>query len=315
MTSRLPDSIQVLERGWLSSNNILLFDGRHATLVDAGYVGHSAQTLALVKSALVGRRGGDNLSPQLTRLINTHSHSDHIGGNATLKQAFDCDILIPAGIERMVAEWDAEALLLEPACQRADRFAHDGVINNNDVLEMGGLTWQALPAPGHDMAALVFYCPEKRVLISGDALWEDGFGIIFGELMGKNDALPATRTTLEMLARLAIDIVIPGHGAPFTDVDAAMTRAFQRLAAFENDSARMGRNAVRACFTFNLLDMQRLKEDELPTYLQSVPFFATVNQRVLKFSDDDFASWLLGDLLRAKAVEVRDGWILPTAAP
>jgi glyoxylase-like metal-dependent hydrolase (beta-lactamase superfamily II) len=165
------------------------------------------------------------------------------------------------------------------------------------------------------MAALVFYCPEKRVLISGDALWEDGFGIIFGELMGKNDALPATRTTLEMLSRLAIDIVIPGHGAPFTDVDAAMTRAFQRLAAFENDSARMGRNAVRACFTFNLLDMQRLKEDELPTYLQSVPFFATVNQRVLKFSDDDFASWLLGDLLRAKAVEVRDGWILPTAAP
>ena len=33
---RLPDSIQVIERGWLSSNNVLLFEGESATLVDAG---------------------------------------------------------------------------------------------------------------------------------------------------------------------------------------------------------------------------------------------------------------------------------------
>lgn len=309
--AKLPAAIQVLERGWLSSNNILLFEGDEAALVDAGYVGHAAQTLALVKSALAGRQQ----TTRLTRLINTHSHSDHIGGNATLKHAFGCDILIPAGIERMVNEWDAEALLLTPAKQRADRFAHDGVVLDRSEIEMGGLLWQALPAPGHDMAALVYYCPEKRILISGDALWQDGFGIIFGELMGKNDALPATRATLEMISRLAIDIVIPGHGAPFTEVDAALERAFQRLAAFEADGTRMGRNAVRACFTFNLLDLTRLAEDELPAYLQSVPFFATVNQRVLKLSDDDFASWLLGDLLRARAVEVRDGWILPTIAP
>jgi glyoxylase-like metal-dependent hydrolase (beta-lactamase superfamily II) len=307
----LPASIQVLERGWLSSNNIIGFDGDQATLIDSGYVGHAAQTLELIKSVLAARRQ----TTRLTRLINTHSHSDHIGGNATVKSTFGCDILIPAGIERMVTEWDAEALLLEPACQRADRFAHDGVINDHSEIELGGLTWQALPAPGHDMAALVYYCAEQRLLISGDALWQDGFGIIFGELMGKSDALPATRATLEMISRLDVGLVIPGHGAPFTDIHEAMTRAFQRLAAFEADGTRMGRNAVRACFTFNLLDLTRLAEDDLPAYLQKVPFFATVNQRVLKLSDDDFASWLLGDLLRARAVEVRDGWILPTIAP
>jgi len=308
---KLPDSIQVLERGWLSSNNVLFFEGESATLVDAGYVGHAPQTVELVKSALAARRG----NPTLGRLINTHSHSDHIGGNAALQSAFGCKIVIPAGIERMVTEWDTNALLLDAAKQRGHRFAHDAVIEPGSEFEMGGLTWQAFPAPGHDMEALVYYCAGKRILISGDALWQDGFGIIFGELMGRKDALPATRATLEMIGRLGVDIVIPGHGAPFADFDAALARAFKRLESFEADSTRVGRNAVRACFTFNLLDLQRLREDELPAYLKSVPFFDSVNQRMLGFTDEDFASWLLGELLRSRSIELRDGWILPTMAP
>ena len=308
---KLPDSIQVIERGWLSSNNILFFEGETATLVDAGYVGHAPQTVELVKSALAARRGAASLG----RLINTHSHSDHIGGNAALQAAFGCRIVIPTDIERMVAEWDTDAMLLDAATQRGERFAHDAVIEPGSEFEMGGMSWRALPAPGHDMEALIYYCAEKRILISGDALWQDGFGIIFGEVMGRKDALPATRSTLEMISRLAVDIVIPGHGAAFGDFDGAMARALRRLESFEADSSRVGRNAVRACFTFNLLDLQRLHEDDLPAYLKSVPFFDGVNQRILKFSDEDFASWLLGELLRSRSVEVRDGWILPTMAP
>lgn len=308
---RLPDSIQVIERGWLSSNNVLLFEGDAATLVDAGYVGHASQTLALVKSALAARRG----SPGLGRIINTHSHSDHIGGNASLQAAFGCRIVIPAGIERMVAEWDTDALLLDQAKQQGERFAHDGVIAAGDEFEMGGLVWNAIAAPGHDMEALIYHCPAERILISGDALWQDGFGIIFGEIMGARDALPATRRTLESIASLPVDIVIPGHGPAFDDVEGALVRAFRRLDSFEADPTRVGRNAVRACFTFNLLDLQRLREDELPAYLKSVPFFHNVNLRMLGFSDDDFASWLLGELLRSRSIELRDGWIYPTIAP
>ena len=308
---KLPDSIQVIERGWLSSNNVLFFEGESATLVDAGYVGHAAQTVELVRSALASRRA----PPKLNRLINTHSHSDHIGGNAALQAAFGCRIVIPAGIERMVTEWDTDALLLDAAKQRGSRFAHDEVIEANSEFEMGGLTWRALPAPGHDMEALIYHCPEQRILISGDALWQDGFGIIFGELMGRKDALPATRATLEMIGRLGVDVVIPGHGAPFDDFDAALARAFRRVASFEADPSRVGRNAVRACFTFNLLDLGRLREDELPAYLKSVPFFDSVNKRVLGLSDEDFASWLLGELLRSRSIELRDGWIVPTMAP
>jgi glyoxylase-like metal-dependent hydrolase (beta-lactamase superfamily II) len=302
----LPPQVRVIERGWLSSNNILFLEGDNATVVDSGYVGHAECTVALVREALAGRR--------LTRLINTHSHSDHIGGNASLQRAFHCEMLIPSGIEQHIATWDEDALLLGPAAQRGDRFRHDGVIAPGQEFTMGGLVWQALAAPGHDMDALVFHCSSERLLISGDALWQDGFGIVFGELLGRGGALAATRTTLEMLAGLAVDTVIPGHGAPFGDVAAALARAFQRLAAFEREPLRVARNAVKACFTFNLLDLGSLPTAELATYLDGVPLFRDVGHRLLGMDAAALADWLLAELRRTGAVAVRDGIVVPTMA-
>ncbi|MBI4984186.1 MAG: MBL fold metallo-hydrolase [Rhodocyclales bacterium] len=302
----MPGALTIIERGWLSSNSVLGIEGDTATLVDSGYVGHAAQTVELVRGALGART--------LTRLINTHSHSDHIGGNAALQRAFGCEILIPAGIEAHIAAWDEEALLLTPAGQRGDRFRHDGVIHPGERFALGGLDWQAYHAPGHDMEALVFHCEQARLLISGDALWQDGFGVVFAEVFGTGAGLKATRATLDTIGRLAIDTVIPGHGPAFADVDAALARAYRRLAAFEADPARMAKNAIKACFTFNLLDVQRLPLAELERYVASVPFFAAVGTRVLGMETDALARWLRDDLLKANAIVVADGFILPTMA-
>jgi glyoxylase-like metal-dependent hydrolase (beta-lactamase superfamily II) len=302
----LPPQIRVIERGWLSSNNIVCIEGDRATLVDSGYVGHAAQTVDLVKSAVAARL--------LTRLINTHSHSDHIGGNAAVQRAFGCEIVIPAGIAEHIANWDEEALLLGPAAQRGDRFRHDGVIAPDEEFAMGGLVWQALAAPGHDMEALVFHCPKERLLISGDALWQDGFGIIFGELLGHGGALAATRTTLEMLAGLDVDTVIPGHGAPFDDYRAALDRAFGRLVAFERDPRRVARNAVKACFTFSLLDLGRLPQAGLADYLESVPLFRDIGRDHLGMTTPELADWLRSELLRGGAIALDGDDIVPTMA-
>ncbi len=297
---------RVIERGWLSSNNILLFDGNEATLIDSGYVGHAAQTVELVKSALAGRR--------LTRIINTHSHSDHIGGNAALQREFGCRIFIPAGIEEHINDWNEQALFLSIGDQRGERFRHDGVVRPGETLRMGGLEWHVHAAPGHDMDALVFHCPTTKLLISGDALWEDGFGIVFGELLGQPGALSATRSTLDMIAGLGVETVIPGHGKPFGNVRAALERAYKRLDAFAADPSRMARNGIKACFIFNLLDRQSLPVAELEAYLDRVPFFRDVGARLLDFDAPALAAWLLAELKKAGAVEERDGMLLPTMA-
>ena len=99
----LPPGITVFERGWLTSNNILLTGVNSAALVDSGYCTHAAQTVALAGQALQGR--------PLGRLLNTHLHSDHCGGNAALQQRYpSLQTLIPPGQAAFVADWDVQAL-------------------------------------------------------------------------------------------------------------------------------------------------------------------------------------------------------------
>jgi glyoxylase-like metal-dependent hydrolase (beta-lactamase superfamily II) len=302
MTPALPDSILVLERGWLSANNILFFEGEGATLVDSGYVTHAPQTVALVERALAGRG--------LTRLVNTHSHSDHIGGNAALQATFGCRILVPAGFSATIADWDEDALLLSPLGQQAGRFQHDGVILAGEEVEMGGLNWQALAVPGHDMDALAYYNPERRLLISGDALWENGFGILFPELLGEADGLSATRATLEMLGRLPIDTIIPGHGAPFGETDLALERAFRRLQSFEADIERLAWHAIKVIFAFQLMEKQRIRRADLPETLARMPFLESVNRRYLGWDEGGLVERLTVDLQAAGALREEDGWLV-----
>lgn len=301
MTVTLPKSIQVLERGWLSANNILFLEGDEATLVDSGYVTHAAQTVDLVGHALDGRK--------LKRLINTHSHSDHIGGNAALQAAYGCQILVPAGLHAAIAEWDENALLLSPLGQQSARFQHDQLLNAGGDIEMGGLNWQMLAVPGHDMEALGYYNPEKRILISGDALWENGFGVIFPELLGEADGLAWTRLTLDMLARLPIDIVIPGHGSPFTTVDAAFERAFRRLEMFTAGIDKLAWHAIKVIVSFAMLERRQLPVADFPAFVLSLPFAVDVNARYLNLTDDQLIERIQRELLLVNALKREGGLI------
>lgn len=299
---RLPPAIRVFERGWLSSNNILLFDDGRATLIDSGYLAHAAQTVELVRGAL-----GD---VPLVEVLNTHVHSDHMGGNAALQQAFGCRVRVPEGHRDPLQAWDEDALLLEPLGQRAAPFRVDGVLRADDRLLAGGVAWQALAVPGHDMDALAFHSEELRLLIPGDALWENGFGVIFPQLLGLADGFAATRSTLDTLALLPVDLVIPGHGPPFDDFDGALQRAYGRLAALESSPERFARNALKVVLSFALLDRRRIARAALPAFLAKSSFCVRVNERYLQRDIDVLAVELSAELERAGVLYAEDGfWV------
>lgn len=306
MRPALPGQVHVFVRDWLSANNILLKSPDGHVLIDSSYVRHAPLTLALLRS-----QRGLGREP-LAKLVNTHCHSDHMGGNASIKRAYGCPIVLPEGEARLVERWDTKALLLDYADQSADRFAADETLRENTTHVWGGLEWRALAAPGHDMSAFVFYNPEYRILISGDALWQNGYGFVMPRAMDPA-ALPATRATLEMIAALDGRVVIPGHGDVFTEVAPALERAFARTAAFEADDARMARHALKVVLTFCLLDRRRLAIADLPAYVERIGLYRDVNAACLRLPPLELAGMLVEGLQKAGAAKREGEWLVPAA--
>jgi len=298
----LPPQIQVLQRGWLSSNNILIDNGDDCVLIDSGYHTHAAQTLLLLQHALGGK--------PLARLINTHCHSDHIGGNAAVQRAHGCRTSVPVGEAPAIAAWDEAALMLRFTGQSAERFGYDDTIAAGERLQLGGLEWEALAAPGHDPHALMFYAPAARILISGDALWENGFGLIFQELFGQAGGYAGVRATLEAISRLDLATVIPGHGAPFDGVARSLASAFQRLDAFERDPAKLARHGLKLMLSFSLMIHGRIAIAELPRFFADRPIYEHVNQRFLHLPEAELSAYLVRDLERLGALKIEDGWLV-----
>ena len=296
MDVRLPSSVHVLERGWLSSNNIL-FVGDDTALVDSGYVTHAPQTLALVRRLLAGR--------PLERLFNTHLHADHCGGNALLQQSYGCRTAIPALDAARVAAWDEDALSYRATGQQCARFGFDATLAPGDHLDLGGFDWQVLAAPGHDPHALLFFCAAEGLLISGDALWENGFGVVFPELAGE-PGFEEVGATLDLIATLDARLVIPGHGAVFGDVAGALARARSRLDYLSADPVRNAENAVKVLLKFLLLERRALALASLPHLLAAIPLVERVRTRVLARSADELAEWATTALLRAGAARIED---------
>lgn len=299
----LPAGVQVFERGWLSANNILLLDQDHAALVDSGYFCHADQTLALVQSAL-GER-------PLDLLVNTHLHSDHCGGNARLQAAWPgLQTLIPPGQAAHVRQWDAHALSYTPTGQHCPPFVCSGTLTPGQPLRLGAQVWQVHAAPGHDPHSVILFEPDSATLISADALWENGFGVVFPELEGES-AFAEVAATLDLIERLAPRVIIPGHGRVFADVAAALATARRRLDGFVAQPHKHSLHAAKVLLVFKLLEWQRVAEPAFLDWAEATPFFRLACQaqgadRPLR----DFVSSLLQDLQRSGALRLEGGYCL-----
>lgn len=294
----------ILQRGWLSSNSVLFPACQAPLIIDSGYSAHAAQTVQLVADALEGR--------SLARLFNTHLHSDHCGGNAALHQAHpDLHVAIPAGEASAVSAWDTQSLTFEATGQECPPFVAHGVLNTGDSFEVHGLTWEVHAAPGHDPNSLVFFQSQHRLLVSADALWENGFGVVFPELDGIA-AFDAVGETLDVIEALQPEWIIPGHGAPFCDVNCALQRARLRLEKFKSDPNFHERYALKVLLKFKLLEWQAISWPNLVLWCRNTPYLKARLTKACKvgISEDEWVRGIVNDLCKSGAARLDNQMLL-----
>ena len=148
-------------------------------------------------------------------VLNTHGHSDHIAGNADLKQRWpNCSLVIGAG--------DADKLT-DPAKNLSAAFgAHlisppaDVIVNDNDTYSAAGLDLLVRTIPGHTAGHVVFIWsgPDPKRVFVGD--------VIFAGSIGRTDFPDGDYDQLangirDILFELPDEtILLSGHGPPTT---------------------------------------------------------------------------------------------------
>jgi glyoxylase-like metal-dependent hydrolase (beta-lactamase superfamily II) len=227
---------QAADGVWLvtgtDNNWVLVADGDEVTLVDAGF----PRDLPLVLSSLerIGRAPGD-----MRAIVLTHAHPDHIGASERLRADRGIPVRLLSAeaahargeVIEQVSElqilrtaWRPPVLLwavriLRAGGARVERLTQvEPFAPVSDPLDVPGRL-VPVPTPGHTSGHCSFHLPERGVLIAGDALMtahptERRIGPQLLPRMFNHDQATAL-ASLQALAELPADVVLPGHGPAY----------------------------------------------------------------------------------------------------
>lgn len=298
----LPTGFHFFERGWLSSNSLLLQDDETAVLFDTGYVTQSQQLLNLIKNRLGTRT--------LDEVINSHLHSDHCGGNALLQSHFPhLKTSIPDTQFIDVENWTASALTYELTGQNCPTFIPTHRLTSGTTLQLCDTQWQVFASPGHDNDALIFFEPDYRILVSADALWENGMGVVFPEFLD-GVGFENVAATYDLIESLDPATVIPGHGPVFTDAYKAISLARKKLETYQAEPVKHAIYAAKVLIKFKLMELNSINSNDFLQWCCLSPLLIKIHQ--VYFYPLNISNWiqdLLIELEHRKALRFSDHFI------
>lgn len=133
----------------------------------------------------------------LHSILCTHAHDDHVRYAPELADRTGAVILLnPDDLE----VWN----LTHPERQP------DGPLRDGQKIEVAGTSLEVIATPGHAPGAVCFWWPEKRILFSGDTLFQGGPGAT-GRSFSDRDVLE--ESIRNRLFPLGDDVVVKtGHG-------------------------------------------------------------------------------------------------------
>ena len=156
-------------------------------------------------------------------VLNSHTHYDHVGGNAEFQEILGVD---DAYARANADGWshDLVASEVEPAnvclerlpgfdaaTYRVRSFRATEAIDDGRAVDLGGRLLRVLRLPGHSPDSIALHEPARRLLWSGDTFYEGPIWLYF-----PGTDLLAYQRSVARLAALApsLDAVFPAHLTP-----------------------------------------------------------------------------------------------------
>lgn len=140
-------------------------------------------------------------------VVNTHAHYDHIGGNGYFLNA---KIAMHEADAPALENADAEMCMVEFFDGKLKPRKVDTKLKAGDKLIIGNYNFDVIHTPGHTPGSICLYDAANKLLISGDTIFSDGIGRV--DLPGGDPE--AMQESLNSLAKLKVDKILPGHGEP-----------------------------------------------------------------------------------------------------
>lgn len=227
----------------VNSNTYLIIEPSGLTLVDSGLPGSANEAKILAYLRALGK-----VPTQLSYILLTHQHVDHVGGAAELASLSGAEVIahpldapaiegtapreLPSGPMAIVFR-----RMLLPRLRPVAVTRHVTAGETLPILaEDGGL--QVIETPGHTIGQIAFYLPGRRLLFAGDTYRHTARGEVALPYKMFNRDTAQARVSLAALSAFAIDVSLPGHGQPIPrDAAGPLGRAVE-------DARRQSKQAI-----------------------------------------------------------------------